>query len=297
MVLVEGNKTYSLKLQIKTDKFDVDQLMHYCLCIQYGIRDIQLCVIDKRNHNVLILEDYRLDSVKTINSRMESLKSVFDDHSFLRAGFWKEVKISYKTHKFSLVPSDLFYEEVAPEYLSMNAALKPNIEDVYYYKHHVTNAYNIFAGDRRLINWSKSLYPSKKVQVAHQGSSIIQGILKYKDHTHEKMIFCVFDGNIMHVVVSWQLQLLYYNQFVAKQPQDFLKYVVLVFKEFKLSQKTTKMVVWGNMPRESKIIQLFKRYIRNISLGHRPGYQRFGYHFDEIPDHYYFDLLNTYFCD
>ncbi len=298
MVSVENKQLYTRKIVIKSDeRFDVDELMNYCLCLQFGIKDLQLCVIDKRTNTALYLEDYELKEIRSIQSRLNALRNIFDDHSFLRAGFWKEIRITIKTHKFSLVPSSLFYEEVATEYLAMNAAVKPQTEGVYFYKHHATSAYNVFAADRKLASWCKSLYPSKKVILSHQGSAIIQGILKYKDHTHEKTIFCLFDKNVVHVTITWQLQLLYYNQFAAKQPQDFLKYVMLVFREFKLSQKTTKTVFWGTIGHESSILKMFKKYIKNISFGHRPSYLKFPYQFDEVSEHQYFDCFSTYFCD
>lgn len=284
-------------VSLKDDKFDIDHLHDYCLSIQLGIRDVQLCVVDTKNNRTLVLEDYLLLNIKTINSRLAAVKKLVDNHSFVKAGFWKEVKISLKTHKFTLVPSPHFVEEAMVDYLAINSTINAKIEDVYYYKHVNSSTCNIFAADSRMVSWFKSLYPKRPVNVVHQGSALIQGILKYKDHTHEKMMFCMIDKGILHIAVTWQLRLLYYNQFAVKDPKDYLRYIMIVFKEFGLSQKTTKLSVWGNETPQSPIMILLKKYIRNISFGHRPSHQKYGYVFDEVQDQQYFDVFSIFLCD
>lgn len=284
-------------VRIKDEKFDIDHLHNYSLSIQLGVRDVQICVIDSKKNRVLVVEDYLLLNIKTVNSRLAAVKKLVDNHRFVKAGFWKEVKISVKTHKFTLVPAPHFVEEARVDYLAINSAINPKIEDVYFYKHINSSTCDIFAADSRLINWFKSLYPSKPVNIVHQGSALIQGILRYKDHTHEKMMFCLFDKGILHVVVTWQLRLLYYNQFAVKDAKDYLRYVMIAFKEFGLSQKTTKVSIWGNVTPQTEPVALLKKYIRNISFGHRPSYQKFGYMFDDINEHQYFDVYSIFLCD
>ena len=118
---------------------------------------------------------------------------LFESHHFLTAGFWNSVKLSVKSHKFTLVPSGHFAKEAASDYLVINSELRPEVEDVLYYKHNQTDAVNIFAADQKLISWIKSLYPALKVGVVHQGSALIEGIMKYDDHSSEKTMFCSVD--------------------------------------------------------------------------------------------------------
>jgi hypothetical protein len=289
--------SYKLVRKIKDDNFDVERLHQYGLSMQVGIRDFQFCITDEETNTCLLLEDYVFENVKTIKTRLSILASLFENHHLLMAGFWKSVKLSIKSHKFSLVPSSHFLEESMRDYLLLNCEVNDTVEDVYYYKHISSNAVNIFAADKRLVKWMRSLYPSKNLQVIHQGSALIEGILRYDDHTHEKTVFCIIDRGILHVFVSENQKLHYYNQFAVKTSKDYLKYIMLVFREFGLSQRHQKVIVWGNIKHDSEHFELLQKYIGNISFGSKPSYLNFNFMFDEIPDHQNFDLFSVFLCD
>ena len=291
------NTTYRLIKKAKDSKFDIENLHHYTLSLQAGIRDFQLCVTDGRSSQLLLVEDFRLDNVKTVNSRIRVLKTLFENHHFLTAGFWKSVKLSVKSHKFTLVPSGHFERAAASDYLVVNSEVHRDREQVLYYKHNKSEAVNIFAVDQKLITWIKSLYPALKVSVVHQGSAFIEGIMKYDDHSHEKTMFCNVDLGILHIVVMQEQNLLYYNQFAARKNDDYLKYIMTVFKELRLNPKRTKVLLWGSLKQQSQPIYLLKKYILNISYAGKPSYLKFGHVFDEIPDYHYFDAYSIFLCE
>ncbi|MDH5609989.1 MAG: DUF3822 family protein, partial [Cyclobacteriaceae bacterium] len=222
---------------------------------------------------------------------------VFDNHHLLKAGFWKAIKVALKTHKYTLVPKSHFIENAVRDYLLVNSELKPGLENAMYYKHISSDAVNVFAGDMRLLRWIKTIYPNKQITVAHQGSAFIEGLLRQDDHPHNKAVFCLIEKGILHVVVTSKQNLLYYNQFAIKQNEEYLKYLLLVFRELSLDQKSTRVIVWGNLKPDSQLIGTLKKYIRDISFGNRPSFLKFNYHFDEISDHQYFDLFNIFLCD
>lgn len=288
---------FKLIKKIKDESFDVEELHHYALSIQIGTKDFQFCVVDRRINKCLIVEDFVFEGLRTVRDRLEVVQRIFESHHLLMAGFWNAVRISFKTHKFTLVPSSHFNSENVPDYLMVNSEVNHKLEDIYYYRHLKSSAINVFAADKKVINWIDNVYTSKSIQVIHQGSALVEGILSYDDHTHEKMMFIFMDKGLIHVIVTHQLRLLYYNQFAVKISNDFLKYVMLVFKEHQLSQKQTRVTVWGNANAQSPHLLLLKKYIKNIQFGKRPPNLNLNYQFDEIAEHQYFDLLNIHLCD
>jgi hypothetical protein len=287
---------HTLIKRVKDPSFNIDDLHNYTLSLVVGIRDFQLCITDQSN-KLLLLEDFKLEGVKTVNARLRVLKSIVENHHLLQAGFWNAVRLALKTHKYTQVPSDIFVKESARDYLLVHCDIHREIEEVYTYPHTLSDTITVFAGDSRLVNWIQSLYPNKQVTVTHQGSAMIEGILKYDDHSSSKTLFCHYDRGILHGIVTENKKLIYYNQFAIKQAEDYLRYIMLIFKELGLSQKQSKVIVWGNISGNSKHLNTLKKYIRNISLGSRPTFLSYGFQFDEIPDHYYFDLMNVYLCE
>lgn len=297
MATTSAKATHKRIKKIHAGSFDTKKLPSYSLCIQIGIRDFQFCVINKQTNACIFLEDYKLEKIKTINARIEAIKEVISRHKILSSGLWENIKLSFKTHKFTLVPSSLFLPDAASDYLVLNSEIKTKIEEVYYYKHVSSSAVNIFACDKKVISWFKTRYPKKSIQVIHQSSALIEGILNYKDHPHEKTMFSYFDRGILHIVATEGQKLLYYNQFAVRRPEDYLKYIMLVFKELNLSVKTSKLIIWGGVTLESSQIQMLKKYIRNISFGYKPNIIKFAPEFDSLANHRYFDLFSISLCE
>ncbi len=295
-MIAQNTSTYKRVNRVKDTKFTIDELDHYSLVMQVGIYDLQFAVVDSQDNQCMAVEDYILKGVKTVNSRLRLIKDILDNHEFLTAGFWKDVKLCLKTHKFTLVPANMFVQENAADYLALNSEIKTSFEEVNYYKQISVDTVNVFAAETKLCRWIESIYKKKKVHVIHQGSALIEGILKHADHVQEKGMYCFFDRGIVHMVVTENDQLLFYNQFAARKKEDFLKYIMLVFQELKMDPKSNPLFIWGFIKQNSDEMTLFKKYIRNISFGSKPSFLRYSYLFDEVQDHLYFDVMGGYLC-
>lgn len=296
MSTVADTSTYKLVTRVKDEKFSIDELEDYSLTIQVGVRDFQICVTDTQDNQVMGLEDYRLEGIKTVNGRLRLIKSILDNHEYLTAGFWKGVKLSLKTHKFSLVPANMFASDSAADYLSVNNDIKTSFEEVNYYKQISMDTVNVFAAESKLCKWISSVYKRKAVHIVHQGSALIEGVLKNNDHSHEKAMYCFVDRGILHILIAQDQKLHFYNQYAVRKKEDYLKYIMLVFKEMGMDPKTNKLLIWGFIKQNSEEMNLLKKFIRNISLGEKPSFMKFGYKFDEVEDHQYFDVMSTYIC-
>lgn len=295
-MVAQDTSTYKRVRRVKDSKFTIDELDHYSLVMQVGVYDLQFAVVDSQDNQCMALEDYRLEGVRTVNGRLRLIKQILDDHEFLIAGFWKDVKLCLKSHKFTLVPSNMFVQENAADYLALNSEIKTSFEEVNYYKQISVDTINVFAAETKLCRWVESIYKKKKVHIIHQGSALIEGVLKHADHIEEKSMYCYVDRGILHIIVTEEDRLLYYNQFAARKKQDYLKYILLVFNELKMDNKKNQVFLWGFIKPSSEEMTLLKKYIRNISFGSKPSFLKFRYVFDEIEDHQYFDVMGGYLC-
>ncbi len=292
----QDTSTYKRVKSVKDSKFTIDELDHYSLVMQIGINDLQFAVIDSQDNQCMALEDYRLERVRTVNGRLRLIKKILDNHEFLTAGFWKDVKLSLKTHKFTLVPTNMFVQENSADYLAVSSEIKTSFEEVNYYKQISIDIINIFTAEIKLCRWIESIYKRKKVHVIHQGSALLEAILKHADHVKEKGMYCQIDRGMLHIVVTENDKLLYYNQFTTRKRQDYLKYILLVFNELKMDNKRNQVFLWGFIKQSSEEMRQLKRYIKNISFGSRPSFLKFRYIFDEIENHQYFDVMGGYLC-
>jgi len=256
-----------------------------------------MCVADPRKNHCLLIENYQFEKIGNVEELIQVLSKIFENHHLLMAGFWAGVKMAVKNETFTLVPSSVFDKDSLNHYLALNADVdEENIQSLYY-KHAKTEAINVFGVERKLIDWIFSIYKKIKVQVVHQGSAFIEGILRNDDHTHDKSMFILVEGSHLQVVVTRDKKLLYYNQFTSQKVNDFMKYILFIMRALRLDQNTSKVLVWGDINNESAFFKLLYKYTRNISFGNKPSYLSFNYMFDELHDHQYFDLYSLYLCD
>ena len=261
-----------------------------------GNRDFQVAVVDNRTNRCLVVEDFIISSVDSYSKLVEVFEAIFDEHHLLKAGFWSSVKVGIKGNKFALVPESLFNADSMFDYLKFNCKVNKEYDRLMYFKHSKSEAVNTFAVDARLYDWLDSLYPEKQVSYFHQSSALIEGVLEQLENYPSDSIFVYVDRFKLHIITSKNNKLEYYNQFYIKQFSDYIKYIMTVMKGLNRNQLNTNVVLWGYLGRQSKHYNEFGKYIKNISFGERPKFLEFGYPFDELQDHHYFDLYNVHLC-
>ncbi len=286
---------YKLLKKVQDEIFDPSQLDEYCLLVSIGTRGTQIAVVSLAKKRCLLLEDYALEGVRTQNDRQKLLQQLFSKHLFIRGGFWKGIKFSLKSHKFSLIPRTLYAKGSAMHFFSLNADINKR-ERLYAHPHKGLDTVNVFAADYKLVEWIYKLYPSRKISVTHQGSTIIEGALRlYRKESGKSMLFLV-DKTVLHIVVLEKNRLYYYNQFAVQEVDELIRYVLLVFKELNMSVKTVPVTFYGNVPGNSIYVLKLRQHLKRLVLGKRPDFMQYPYPFDDIANHHYYDLLNTYLC-
>ncbi len=280
--------------KIKDDKFSIENIEHYCLILQIGSRDLQVCIIDSKSNRTLILEDYIIDATETSEDKVALLQSLFDHHHLLMVGFWKEVVLCFKTDKFTTVPLPYFAKENARSLLKMNCEVDED-DSVGYYKVNSNDSVNIFTYDKQILQWFRSIYINSKIKVTHQSGMLINSVLK-NTHSIKNILTSVYiDRFYLHVAVSENEKLLFFNSFHITKFDEYIKYINFVLHEFNLSKTDSNLFVWGYIKESSNHYASLKKHFPAIQPGNRTSILNFGFKFDEIPEHQYFDVFGNYF--
>lgn len=283
---------YKLIKKIKDERFDVDKINTYTLLIHVGARDLQVGVVDEVENRMLLLEDFVFPSLTSREALLETLEELFDDHAILMAGFWKSVKVSIKNNKFVQVPEVLFIEEAREEYLRFNATRDGDREFVESVTNKRSKAVTIFTFPKDLGDWFRKMYPRIPVTFLHQSAALIEGVSRVSENRKDNPLYIFVDRFKLHILSARQGKLVYYNQFVIRQFSEYVKYIMLVMKTLNLNQERTDIVLWGYIGKNSPHYNEFYKYINNVTFGYRPKHLRFGYMFDEVQDHHFFDLYS-----
>ena len=279
---------YKLIKKVKDEKFDLEKLQQYTLLINSGVRDFQVSVIDNEDNRILFFEDYVLGEPKDHAEHLGAVKNLFDSHELLQAGFWKQVIIGIKNFKFVQVPAALFMEASAADYLKFNAKIEGD-ETVLHSTSSYTDAVTVFAIHKGLLDFLMGFYKNVPVKFVHQSHAMISGCLAFAKS--DMPLYIYVDRFKLHILYLKNNKLAYYNQFAIKQFADYIKYIMLVMKSMNLDQQSSQVVLWGYIGKNSPHYQEFAKYIQNVLFGGRLSNLKFGYLFDEIQEHHFFDLF------
>jgi hypothetical protein len=285
---------YKLIRKIKDERFDVDLINQYNLMIHVGSRDLQVGVVDPSQEKMLWLEDFVFPSLSSNEELLGTLEQLFDDHQLLKAAFWKSVKVSIKNNKFVQVPDVLYVDESKAEYLQFNASMDAEKECVETVTNRQSKAATVFTFPKELKDWFTKLYPSTNLLFLHQSAVLIEGITRISEFRKDYPLYIFVDRFRLHILAARQGKLIYYNQFVIRQFSEYVKYIMLVMKTLNFDQEKSQIVLWGYIGKNSPHYNEFYKYIQNVVFGYRPKYLKFGYHFDEIQDHHFFDLYSMH---
>lgn len=285
---------YKLIKKIRDPRFDEEFIHQYHLLINIGTRDFQLSVLDPNEKTVLLLEDFVLPNITSHDELLQLLDQLFDSHALLKAGFWKKIKVAFKNQKFVQVPQALFAQEALAEYLKFNAHIDPSREDLLASFNDQAKAVTVFAINKDLKAWIDGVYPNNKPLYTHQSAALIEGLMSVSRKRTDNPLYVYVDRFRLHILACKDHKLLYYNQFSIKQFSDYIKYIMLVMKSLNMDQQNSEVVLWGYIGKNSPHYNEFYKYINNVSFGNHPPQLRFGFPFDEVQDHHFFDLYSIH---
>ncbi|WP_072159047.1 DUF3822 family protein [Persicobacter sp. CCB-QB2] len=279
-----------------SEKLVIDDLHHYDLLLQIGQRDVQACIIDSRDSRCLLLDDFILQESETEEDHVEKIRQLIEAHHLLPAGFWKRIKVAFKTNTFALVPSKFFIPDQAQNYLSLvapvdhqknltfSAACMANQEVI-----------NVFSASQLLVDFLRNQYPLKELEFYHQGNAVINGIFEgSKDQQDQFHLFV--DRFYLHIVYVNNGRLKFYNQFPIKSFDDYGQYAYMVMQEQELNRQDTEVQIHGFISANSAHFEKLKQIFPKLIAGKRPKNLFYPFYFDELAENAYFDILSMSLC-
>ncbi len=285
---------HKLIRKIKDEKFEEEKLHRYTLLAQIGAKDFQAAVIDSEDDRLIFFEDYVFSDVNSPEDQQAAVKALFESHEILTAGFWREVKLSLKNNKFVQVPGPLFLEDAARDYLAFNAVMDSAQETVRVCHNRLSDAVTVYAVYNGLEEYLRNTYSNTKLYVFHQSTALIEGVLTQSADRPGSPLYVYVDRFKLHILWVQEGKLIYYNQFLIKQFTDYAKSIMLVMNALGLNQEATPIVLWGYIGKNSPHYEEFIKYVRNVGFGNRPKHIKYGYLFDEMQDHHFFDLFSIH---
>ena len=230
------------------------------LLIKLGSYNLSLILSDTKGNIIQYISEKFEEKIEP-KKLSEKLDLVINKSQIINSNVIK-VKLIVHNKLSSLVPLNLFQEELSLEYLKFNSKLI----DGDFAAHDLIDeieAVNVFLPFVNVNNYLLEKFGS--FNYYHYSTILIKKLIKY-DSSKEISIYANIQSNNFHVIILKNKKLIYYNIFDFKEKEDILYFLLFVLKQNKIDQNKHKLSVLGKIKKESETYLLLTKFINNIEI-------------------------------
>lgn len=266
----------------------------YCrLSIQLSLDGFSFCIYHQQREKYLALASWDFQNVSNFLALNLLLKNFLSGIEWLQHDF-RETGIILETPQSTLIPNPLFKEGLAEKYLRFNHYVDHDHQVRHDYLP-LLDAENIWAGNIFTLTELSSIFPGASIH--HHSSSLIEALmLQNKNRGTEESVFVNVRKSWFDIVVLKGNNLLLYNGFSYHTKEDFTYFLLYVLEFLGLNPETAELTLLGEIMKDSAIYEITYKYVRNLRFGSRNSEYGFSYVFDDVPEHFYYNLIHLEQC-
>ena len=205
----------------------------------------------------------------------------------------KDIQICLSNSLYTLVPQALFDEREVESYLSFNHPIEENNQLKFHFtKLESFDAVVVFAIPRGLEFLLKAKLPPH--QLLHFSSPILEAIGLNKLNDNELLINVQREQ--FEVIYAPNGKLNFFNSFQYQSKEDFIYYLLYVMEQLKLEREKSKLILVGEIEKNSAIYKILYTYIEEVSFGEKAKNVQFSAVLGELNNHSNFSLFNQHLC-
>lgn len=285
---MENNAFHSL-LQLRSWSFNTEHIDRYALCLKVQSNIAEAVAFHAADKILVYYERFGLSKAVP---QQEVWQQLITQHSFLSAGYWKEIALLEAELPYVQVPDDFFRPDLAPELMRLHTRLNLAQCNIAFTRHAALNLVNVFACDKEISNILAELYPKQTLQHRHVGDAILCGLQSMPEKLDYRYLHLFVHRNILTVAFFRTGNLHLLNSYRFDTPEDFLYYVLFAVTELGLEKDQTELLLWGDIGASfAGRLSVLQEYFPLVNFGSRPKGIQYHYQFDELEDHAAFDLL------
>ncbi len=266
----------------------------YSLSIQVSLDGFSFCILDSTRNKYSGIERYDFQDMQSSQLFADAVHGIISNSAWLHNKYGK-VKIIYESQQMSLIPKPLFSKKFAADYLRFNHLTEANDEICF---DHLPNldAINVFALPGNLRSILKKHF--RGTQINHFSSALIENVLiRNKNFDEGHMIFANVRKQWLDIVVLNGRKLLFFNSFHYQTKEDFAYYLIYVIEQLGMNPEKVHLVLMGEILKISDIYNITYKYVRHVDFIRRSEEYSYSYIFDDIPEHFHYNLLSLQRCE
>lgn len=273
--------------------FDYVNVDKYHLSLQVFLKGFSFSVLDRERNKYVALAHYQFNRVTSYRTVAKQIDAIADSEPLLQCPF-RHVKLMFYTDAYTFVPSAFFTDNDKETWFKFNHDLPHGYELMSNYIFG-NSSYVVFSVPTVLANVFRARFES--VRFYHQSVPTIEDLtLRSKLDSGDKRVYVNLMPAFFDFVLVDNGEIALYNTFSYKSTDDFNYFFLNAIDSLRLPPTTIPVNVCGILPADSPILESMKEYVRNIGYFAMPSHFEYAYDFNDIPSHYFTNMINLYQC-
>src|SRR5690606_4057763 len=250
-------------VQETTNKENISNLK---LSIQVCLDGLSFCILDIPQAKISWYKKINFPKEHNPVKALQEIEDVYKEEQILHDTF-KEVTLLFSNDLYSPVPLEYFKEEEASTYLKFNTKILGT--DVVESDQINDELVNVYIPYTNITNYFFDRYG--EFEFKHNTTELINAALALNDKTETTAYLNNYKGYYDLVIVKGDA-LLFSNTFNYETREDFIYYLLFTLEQLDLDPEIFKLILLGNISKESEEYKTAYTYIKNIELL-EPGFK------------------------
>lgn len=281
-----GNNT-DARTHLRDDSFQPERPEAYTLYLLIGINDVSCAVAETASGTFVAIESAGGESPEG------ALEELIEQSPLLESLPYRKVICGIALEPPVMVPVPLFDASLAAAHFEFCFGRKPTGE-LMSDRVQQAGCINIFEVPHFIANVLNRRFPD--ITYYHSATAVAGYLLSEGRSIDEAKMSVNTDKGKADVYVTRGKDLVYTNHFTFESAEELVYYLVFVSEQLDLNTDTIQLTFSGDIKGESDTFTLTEKYIRHVTLAHRPAHTQYAGVFKQLPEHQYFNLFCLKVC-
>ena len=242
-----------------------NKLNYLDLSIQINLNGLSFCILNTDSNTITYLRHFNEDKKLNPFEILDLLKDLFNKEKELQQDF-KNVHAIYVNELATLVPKDLFNEDLLADYLKFNSKILKS-DFIAYDTLEINESVNVYVPYVNINNYIYDTFGSFTYN--HFSSILIEKILQIEKQASDSKLYIHVSKDHFEIVVTNKGKLILYNTFCYSSKEDFIYYILFATEQLHLNPEKIQLIFLGDIDKASDLYEITYKYIRHISFGKR----------------------------
>lgn len=255
-----------------------------------GTHELAYAILHTDENRYIGIEHHSFSgSITSLPAQVEGLikASAVLNHEF------RSVSIAFCHHQATLIPAALFDPNKRETYLHFNHASDFSGE-VRSDQLANLDCHNIYYLPAELEYFLSERFPQAKL--LHHATSLLEAVAIRQKNSTEKRVFLQYRPQYFDLLVFNGKNLVFHNTFYYQANEDILYYLLFAADQLELNPESMLLEILGPTEKSSALVELIRKYVRHVELAQLPDHFKYSKVFNQVPAHFFVNLLNQYLC-